>query len=167
MHIHVDADGSARTVLNSLEEVQKQLGQGSRHVICHNSTVSPTDIPRYKQLHIIANCTPMWGTNYNGDYIESFTKALGHAESRKRYFPTATWCVREPSVTYGSDVPGIEIPDMPPLMTLEAAVTRKRPGYPNDPTFVGSSRRSRWLKRFSATPTTAPTRCTWKIRWDQ
>ena len=42
MHIHVDADGSARTVLNSLEEVQSQLGQGGRrHVICHNSTVEP------------------------------------------------------------------------------------------------------------------------------
>jgi predicted amidohydrolase YtcJ len=137
MHIHVDADGSARTVLNSLEEVQRQLGQGGRrHVICHNSTVSPKDIPRYKQLHIIANCTPMWGTNYNGDYIESFTKALGARRVEEEIFPYGDLVRSGAIVTYGSDVPGIEIPDMPPLMTLEAAVTRKRPGYPNDPTFV-------------------------------
>jgi len=39
-------------------------------------------------------------------------------------------------VAYGSDLPGIELPDVPPLMGLEAAVTRKRPGYPDDPVFV-------------------------------
>jgi predicted amidohydrolase YtcJ len=137
MHIHVDADGSARTVLNSLEEVQRQLGPGGRrHVVCHNSTVSPQDIPRYKQLQIIANCTPMWGTNYNGDYIESFNKALGKRRVEEEIFPYGDLVRSGAIVTYGSDVPGIEIPDMPPLMTLEAAVTRKRPGYPNDPTFV-------------------------------
>lgn len=137
MHIHVDADGSARTVLNALEEVRKRLGHGNRrHVITHNSTVSPKDIPRYKKLQIIANCTPMWGTNYSGDYIELFTKALGARRVEQEIFPYGDLVRSGAVVTYGSDVPGIEIPDAPPLLGLEAAVTRKRPGYPNDPTFV-------------------------------
>lgn len=137
MHIHVDADGSARTVLDALEEVQKQLGLGGRrHVVCHSSTVSPQDIPRYKKLNLIANCTPMWGTNYNGDYIESFTKALGARRVEEEIFPYGDLVRSGAIVTYGSDVPGIEIADCPPLMGLEAAVTRKRPGYPNDPVFV-------------------------------
>jgi len=99
MHVHVDADGSARTVLNSLEAVQKQLGRGGRrHTITHNSTVSPKDIPRYKQPGVLANCQPMWGTNYNGKYIETFTKALGGpAGSRKKSSPMAIWCARAPS----------------------------------------------------------------------
>jgi predicted amidohydrolase YtcJ len=137
MHIHVDADGSARTVLDALEEVQKQLGLGGRrHVVTHNSTVSPQDMPRYKKLNLIANCTPMWGTNYNGDYIESFTKALGARRVEEEIFPYGDLVRSGAIVTYGSDVPGIEIVDCPPLRGLEAAVTRKRPGYPNDPIFV-------------------------------
>ena len=39
-------------------------------------------------------------------------------------------------MTYGSDIPGIEIADIPPLINLQAAVTRRRPGYPEDPSFV-------------------------------
>jgi predicted amidohydrolase YtcJ len=137
MHIHVDADGAARTVLNALEEVQKKLGpENRRHVITHNSTVHPQDIPRYKKRHIIANCTPMWGTNYNGDYIETFNKALGARRVEEEIFPYGDLVRSGAIVTYGSDVPGIEIPDAPPLMGLEAAVTRRRPGYPNDPVFV-------------------------------
>jgi predicted amidohydrolase YtcJ len=137
MHIHVDADGSARTVLDALEEVQKQLGvAGRRHVVTHNSTVHPKDIPRYKAQHLIANCTPMWGTNYNGDYIETFTKALGSRRVEEEIFPYGDLVRSGAIVTYGSDVPGIEIPDAPPLMGLEAAVTRRRPGHSNDPVFV-------------------------------
>jgi len=49
MHIHTDADGSVRTVLDALEQVQKEIGLGnSRHTIAHNSLVSPEDIYRYK-----------------------------------------------------------------------------------------------------------------------
>lgn len=137
MQIHVDADGSVRTVLNALEEVQKKLGPGNRrHVITHNSTVHPQDIPRYRKLHLIANCTPMWGTNYNGDYIETFNKALGARRVEEEIFPYGDLVRSGAIVTYGSDVPGIEIPDAPPLMGLEAAVTRRRPGYPNDKVFV-------------------------------
>ena len=137
MHIHVDADGSVRTVLDALEEVQKRLGPGGRrHVVTHNSTVHPHDLPRYKKLGLIANCTPMWGTNYNGDYIETFTKALGARRVEEEIFPYGDLVRSGAVVTYGSDVPGIEIPDAPPLMGLEAAVTRKRPGHPDDPVFV-------------------------------
>jgi predicted amidohydrolase YtcJ len=137
MHIHVDADGSVRTVLDALEEVQMRLGPGGRrHTIAHNSTVHPLDIPRYKQLGILANCSPMWGTNYNGNYIESFNRLLGERRVEEEIFPYGDLVRSGAIVTYGNDAPGIEIVDSPPLMNLEAAVTRKRPGYPDDRVFV-------------------------------
>ncbi len=137
MHIHTDADGSVRTVLDSLEEVQSKIGLGnSRHTIAHNSTVSQQDIPRYKRLHVLANCEPMWGTNYNGNYIETFDKVLGKKRVEEEIFPYGDLVRSGAIVTYGSDIPGIEIADIPPLTNLQAAVTRKRPGYPNDPAFV-------------------------------
>jgi predicted amidohydrolase YtcJ len=39
-------------------------------------------------------------------------------------------------VTYGADLPGVDVDEVPPLIQIEAAVTRKRPGYPNDRPFV-------------------------------
>ena len=137
MHIHTDADGSVRTVLDSLDEVQKKIGwKNSRHTITHNSTVSPLDIPRYKQLHVLANCQPMWGTNYSGNYIETFEKVLGKQRVEEEIFPYGDLVRSGAIVTYGSDIPGIEIADIPPLINLQAAVTRRRPGYPEDPSFV-------------------------------
>lgn len=137
MHIHTDADGSVRTVLNALEEVQRKIGRGnSRHTIAHNSTVSPQDIPRFNQLHVLANCEPMWGTNYNGNYIETFNKVLGEKRVEEEIFPYGDLVRSGAIVSYGSDIPGIEIADIPPLTNLQAAVTRKRPGYPNDLPFV-------------------------------
>jgi predicted amidohydrolase YtcJ len=137
MHIHVDADGSARTVLDAYEEVQKKLGLGGRrHAIAHNSTVHPSDIPRYQKMGIIANCSPMWGTDYNGTYIDSFNKLLGEKRVEEEIFPYGDLVRSGAIVTYGNDAPGIEIEDSPPLINLEAAVTRKRPGYPDDRVFV-------------------------------
>jgi len=137
MHIHTDADGSVRTVLNALEESQKKIGLGkSRHAIAHNSTVHPHDIPRYKKLKVLANCQPMWGTNYSGDYIETFNKVLGEKRVEQEIFPYGDLVRSGAIVSYGSDIPGIEIVDIPPLVNLQAAVTRKRPGYPNDLPFV-------------------------------
>ena len=137
MHIHVDADGSARTVLDALEEVRKTLGPGGRrHAMAHNSSLHPNDIPRYKELGIIANCSPMWGTDYNGTYIESFNRLLGRKRVEEEIFPYGDLVRSGAIVTYGNDAPGIEIADSPPLMNLEAAITRKRPGYPDDPVFV-------------------------------
>jgi predicted amidohydrolase YtcJ len=98
--------------------------------------VHPQDIPRYQQLGIIANCSPMWGTNYNGNYIESFNRLLGERRVEEEIFPYGDLVRSGAIVTYGNDAPGIEIVDSPPLMNLEAAVTRKRPGYPDDPVFV-------------------------------
>ncbi len=40
MHIHVDADGSTRTVLDALERARDRIGnRGIRHTICHNTMV--------------------------------------------------------------------------------------------------------------------------------
>ena len=44
------------------------------------------------------------------------------------------------TVTYGADIPGVDLAEVPPLMQLEAAVTRRRPGYPDDRPLVERQR---------------------------
>ncbi len=133
MHIHVDADGSVRTVLDAYAAV---LGgrrrEDRRHVLAHNSMVDPADIPRYADLGIIANCTPLWGTDYNGQYLDVYTGLLGAERVAERLFPYGDLVRSGATVTYGSDIPGVDIPEIPPLIQIESLLTRRRPGHPED-----------------------------------
>jgi predicted amidohydrolase YtcJ len=141
MHIHVDADGSARVVLDAYEAVLRRHGrQGRRHVLAHNSMVDPTDIPRYAAMGIIANCTPLWGTDYNGQYIDVYTDLLGAPRVEERLLPYGDLVRSGAVVTYGSDIPGVDISEIPPLVQIEALVTRQRPGYPDDQPLVPRQR---------------------------
>ena len=138
MHIHVDGDGSVRTVLNALEEAQSSVALRSseavlpRHTIAHNSMVAPSDIPRYEALGVLANCTPLWGTDYNGQYLEIYEQLIGPERMEERLFPYGDLLRAGAVVTYGADIPGVDVNEIAPLLQLEAAVTRKRPGFPDD-----------------------------------
>lgn len=141
MHIHVDADGSTRTVLDALEAAHAQIGRGdSRHAIAHNSMVSPSDMPRYAHLGILANCTPLWGTDYNGQYFDIYASLLGEARMEERLFPYGDLIRSGAVVTYGADIPGVDLHEIPPLLQIEAAVTRRRPGFPEDRPLVERQR---------------------------
>ena len=145
MHIHVDGDGSARVVLDAYEKVLGRLGARSgpnqpRHVLAHNSMVDPADIGRYAQMGVIANCTPLWGTNYNGQYLGIYTNLLGADRVEERLFPYGDLVRSGATVTYGSDIPGVDSPEIPPLIQIEALVTRKRPGHPDDEPLVPRQR---------------------------
>ncbi len=133
MHIHIDGDGSARVVLDAYAAARKAPGaQGRRHVLAHNSMVDPADIDRYAQLDLIANCTPLWGTDYNGQYCDIYTELLGAERVEERLFPYGDLVRSGATVTYGSDIPGVDIPEIPPLIQIEALLTRQRPGHPDD-----------------------------------
>ena len=141
MHIHIDGDGSARVVLDAYEKVLRKRGrEGARHVLAHNSMVDPADIGRYAAMGVIANCTPLWGTNYNGQYLDIYNNMLGPARVEERLFPYGDLVRSGATVTYGSDIPGVDIPEIPPLIQIEALVTRTRPGYPEDPPLVARQR---------------------------
>ena len=141
MHIHVDADGSARTVLDAYEAVQREIGRGeSRHVIAHNTLVAPEDIPRYAVMGILANCTPLWGTDYHGQYRQIYTELLGADRVEERLFPYGDLVRSGATVTFGADLPGVDLAEIPPLIQIEAAITRQRPGYPDDRPLVPRQR---------------------------
>lgn len=141
MHIHADGDGSVRAVLDALEDVQARLGrQGRRHTICHLSLTHPDDVKRFKPLGIIANGTPLWATNYDGVYIEQYRTLFGAERMEERMYPYGDLMRSGATVTFGADLPGVDIDEVPPLFQLEATVTRQRPGFPHDPAMVPRQR---------------------------
>jgi predicted amidohydrolase YtcJ len=131
-HIHVEADGTARAALDAIEEVQRRLGRPARHTLAHNTLVHPDDVRRYAALNVIASVTPLWGTDYNGTSIDTYIKLIGPERVHERLFPNLDLLRAGATLTFGADVPGVDVDESAPLIQLEAAVTRKRPGHPDD-----------------------------------
>lgn len=142
MHLHNDADGSVRVILDCIERVQQRIGtdfpQGgrARHCLCHLGIVHPDDVKRFKKLGLVANCTPIWATNYDGIFVDEYEKKLGKERMEARSYPYGDLVRSGAVVTYGADVPGVQVKEIPPLVQIQAAVTRRRPGYPDDPPLV-------------------------------
>lgn len=143
MHIHVEGDATLRIVLDAIADVQARLGQqGRRHTICHVALAHPDDVKRFKPLGVIANGTPLWATNYNGVEYERFNRRFGAERVEQRLLPYGDLVRSGATVTFGADIPGVDIDEIPPLLQLEAAVTRRRPGFPDDPVVVPRQRMS-------------------------
>lgn len=143
MHIHVDGDASTRIVLNAFENVQKRLGpQGRRHTMCHVSLVDPTDVPRFGKLGIVVNGTPLWATDYNGVDYDRYQKLLGPRRFEERLLPYGDIARSGATFTIGADLGGVDIDECAPLIQMEAAVTRQRPGHREDRPMVPRQRLS-------------------------
>lgn len=141
IHVHTDGDGTVRVILDAIERVQQRIGRGeSRHVICHNTLVHESDVARFHELGVVANVTPLWGTDYNGMYIDAYNQLLGPERVQAESFVYGDLVRSGAVVTYGADIPGVLIDEIAPLLHLEAAVTRQRPGYPNDRVFLEHQR---------------------------
>jgi predicted amidohydrolase YtcJ len=143
MHIHADGDGSVHTVLDAFAAVQKRGGlKGHRHTICHMSLVDPADMPRFKKLGLVVNGTPLWATDYNGVDYERYRRMLGVKRFEERLLPYGDMVRSGATFTIGADLGGVDISEIDPLLQLEAAVTRQRPGHPDDNIMVKRQRMS-------------------------
>jgi predicted amidohydrolase YtcJ len=141
VHVHADGDATVRIILDAMESVQKRLGvQGQRNTICHMSLVHPSDLPRFQKLGIIVNGTPLWATDYNGVDYNRYTRLLGAKRFDEELMPYGDMVRSGATFTIGADLGGVDIPEIAPLLHIEAAVTRQRPGHPNDNIMVKRQR---------------------------
>jgi predicted amidohydrolase YtcJ len=88
--------------------------------VCHNTFVHPDDVKRFAQLGVIANCTPLWGTDYDGNFHDMYVEKLGAARMDERLYPYGDLVRSGAVVTYGADIPGVQIREIPPLTQIES-----------------------------------------------
>lgn len=123
MHFHADGDGALRQCLDALEVALKTNGaRDSRHHIAHLELVSPQDIPRFRELAVVANVQPMWSTSKS--YISDLIRVKLGPERKRWLQINKTFLDHGVTVAYGSDW-YVTTPD--PMQLIEAAVTRIRP----------------------------------------
>ncbi len=119
--VHAIGDRANREVLNIFEEVFKANPNKSdfRWRIEHAQHIDPQDIPRFKELGVIAS---MQGIHCTSDapFVE---KRLGEKRAREGAYPWRSLLDAGAVVTNGTDAP---VEDVDPIESFYASVTRKR-----------------------------------------
>ncbi len=123
MHFHADGDAALRLCLDAIELALKTNGKAdNRHHIAHLELVHPDDIPRFRELDVVANVQPIWSTSKS--YISDLIN-VKIGEERKRWLEiNKTFLDQGITVAYGSDW---YVTTPKPVELIEAAVTRIRP----------------------------------------
>ena len=133
VHIHACGDAGVRGALDAIEAVQiAHPHLTPRNTVCHLEFCHPDDAARFAQLGVTMNGTPVWGTDYRGEFVDSYPTLVGAERFERDYCPYGDIVRSGALVTFGADCPGVEVHEIPPLVQIEAAVTRRRPGLPDD-----------------------------------
>jgi predicted amidohydrolase YtcJ len=126
IHVHAIGDRAIRMTLDAFEKARARNGaRDSRHSIAHLELIDPADIPRFRDLGVVANFEPLWA---DGDeYLTRLTEpALGPARSRWLY-PIASVARTGAVLSGGSDW---SASSLNPLDAIETGITHLDPERP-------------------------------------
>ncbi|MBL8908945.1 MAG: amidohydrolase [Rhizobiales bacterium] len=121
--VHAIGDGAVRIVLDGYEAARKANGpRDSRHRIEHIEVVHPDDIPRFRELGVIASMQPPHPPGSQGLPLEPTVSRIG----RDRWAYSYAWnTLRDAGahLVFATDWP---VSDINPIRSIQSAVTRKK-----------------------------------------
>ncbi len=120
--VHSSGDAAVRSVLDGYQAAQKaNKKRDSRHRIEHIEVITPADIPRLKELGVIASMQPPHPPGAMNFPLEPTLTRIG--KSRWPFsFPCKTLKESDAHVVFASDWP---VADISVLAGIQAATTRK------------------------------------------
>jgi predicted amidohydrolase YtcJ len=120
VHFHAIGDAAIRECLDAVEAARRANGaRDSRHHLAHIQLFNPSDIPRFRQLGVVANFQPLWA--YADGYITDLTLPFLDKERQRWIYPIASLLNSGAVVAFGSDW---SVSSANPLEEIEVAVTR-------------------------------------------
>jgi predicted amidohydrolase YtcJ len=127
VHFHAIGDRAIREVLDAVAVARHANGPADhRHHISHIQVVHPDDLPRFRDLDVLANCQALWACE-EPQMTELTLPFLGPERSSWQY-PFGRLLRSGAQLCFGSDWP-VSSPD--PLWEMHVAVNRTvPPGYP-------------------------------------
>jgi predicted amidohydrolase YtcJ len=121
IHIHAIGDRAIRLSLDTFEAAQKANGRrDARHHIAHLELIDPSDIPRFKELGVVANFQPLWA--YADLYITKLTEPILGPERSRRLYPMGSVVRSGAVIAAGSDW---SVSSMNPFEAIQVGVTRR------------------------------------------
>ncbi len=126
VHQHALGDRAVRGALDAVETARRANGMNDlRHHIAHLQLPDPADVPRLRQLGVIANIQPFWAQP--DPMTETMTKPRVGARATRLY-PIGDLVRSGAVLCLGSDWP-VSTPN--PFLEMEVAVTRRAVGDPD------------------------------------
>lgn len=136
VHFHAIGDAAIRQTLDAVEAAREANGpRGNRHHISHLELIDPADIPRFRELDVIANFQPLWA--FADEYITDLTLPYIGPERARWLYPIRSVHASGGKVAFGSDW---SVSTANPMDQIEVAVTRQNPDDANDAPFIPEER---------------------------
>ena len=121
IHVHAIGDRAIRMSLDAFEAAQRANGRrDARHHIAHLELIDPGDIPRFKELGVVANFQPLWA--YADLYITKLTEPILGPERSRWLYPIGSVARSGAVIVGGSDWP---VSSMNPLEAIQVGTTRR------------------------------------------
>ena len=132
VHMHTIGDRAVRNALDAAEAAIAVHGRHDlRHHLAHIQLVQPEDIPRFRELDIVANCQAYWA-NFDPQMNVLTVPFLGQERVDLSY-PFNSLLHNGTVLAMGSDW---SVSTADPLAQMEVAVTRIGPLYRDQPAFL-------------------------------
>jgi len=120
VHFHAIGDAAIRQALDAVEAARVTNGDlGHRHHISHLELIDPEDIPRFRELGVVANFQPLWA--YADPYITELTIPFLGPKRSGWLYPIGSVYRSGAVVAFGSDW---SVSSANPFEQIEVAVTR-------------------------------------------
>lgn len=121
LHAHAIGDRAVRAALDAYEAAEKANGKrDSRHQITHAQLVDRADMPRFRELGVIANIQALWA--YPDTYIVDLTQPKIGLERSEWLYPFGALKQAGATLAGSSDW---SVSSMNPLEAIQTGVTRQ------------------------------------------
>lgn len=140
IHVHAIGDRTTRLALDAVEAARRAHGvYDRRHTICHLQLVDRRDIPRFRQLGVIAQTTTIWAT-VDPNWEHNTLPVIG--DRAHDTYPVNRLFAAGVPVTFGSDWPAsVYLSSHKPLDGIEIGMTRRLLGDPEAPVLAPAGQR--------------------------
>lgn len=120
--IHCTGDAAVRVALDAVDVLRSFNGPGRPHHIAHASFIDPVDVPRFAQLNVVADLSPMlW---FPGVIVDAIRAAVPK-ERVDHFWPNLDLEKSGALLAGGSDWP--VVPDPDPWLGMQGMLTRRDP----------------------------------------
>ena len=125
VHVHALGERAVHESLNAIEAAQKAHPDSpTRYTICHIQVITDQDVPRFGELGVIAQSTPLWAS------YDTYGKEFVSDDQFNRFWRFRSLEESGAILTFGSDFPasGAGTLGLSPVVQIEIGRTRQDPG---------------------------------------
>lgn len=130
VHIHALGERAIHEALNAIEAARQAAPESStRYAICHIQVITDQDLPRFAELDVIAQSTPLWAS------YDTYGKQFVSDDQFSRFWRFNSLRELGVRLAFGSDFPasGAGTLGLAPVVQIEIGHTRQNPGEPEAP----------------------------------